>query len=42
MNNRLDVLFPDDIKSLGEVIVATREVLVKLKDVVHSTKDTRA
>ena len=42
MNNRLDVFFPDDIESLGEVIVATCELLVKLKDVVHSTKDTRA
>lgn len=42
MNKSLDVFFRDDIESQEEVIVATCELLVKLKDVIHSTKDTRA
>lgn len=42
MNNAFNILLPDDIESLGEVIVATCELLVKLKDVVHNSKDTHA
>lgn len=43
VNDRLDIFLPNDIESLREVIVATREVLVKLEDVVHGlAEDTRA
>lgn len=43
VNDRLDIFLPNDIESLREVIVATREVLVKLEDVVHGLAEvTRA